>query len=182
MIFLFLMFSIALAMGLGLAWQLLRSSDAPLPPVGGVCFERNTPELRRYHVMARLCREEDLKFLSSQPSLGAIQRMLFRAKRRRILRLYLAEMRRDFMKTWSLCRTLAPFMRDRNFGTLLLEQFLAFHSLFGLLWLCAHCLSGPRLHANIDGVVKALQRMRQVARETMRATEALAHGSQVAAL
>ena len=182
MLFLFLMFSIALAMGLGLAWQLLRSSDAPLPPVGGVCFERNAPDLRRYHAMARLCREEDLKFLSSQPSLGAIQRMLFRAKRRRIVRLYLAEMRRDFMKTWSLCRTLAPFMRNRNFGTLLLEQFLAFHGLFGLLWLRAHCLSGPRLHANIDGVLKALQRMRQVANETMQATEALAHGSQVAAL
>ena len=182
MIFLFLMFSIALAMGLGLAWQLLRSSDAPLPPIGGVCFERNTPDLRRYHAMARLCREEDLKFLSSQSPLDAIQRMLFRAKRRHIMRLYLAEMRRDFMKTWSLCRTLAPFMRDRNFGTLLLGQFLAFHSLFGLLWLCAHCLSGPRLHANIDGVVKALQRMRQVARETTQATEALAHGSQVAAL
>ncbi len=182
MIILFLMFSIALAMGLGLAWQLLRSSDVPLPPVGGVCFERNTPDPRRYHAMARLCREEDLKFLSSQSPLGAIQRMLFRAKRRRIMRLYLAEMRRDFMKTWSLCRTLTPFMRDRNFGTLLLEQFLVFHGLFGLLWLCSHCLSGPRLHANIDGVVKALQRMRQVARETMQATEALAHGSQVATL
>jgi hypothetical protein len=99
------MFIITLAMGLGLAWQLLRSSDAPRRPVGGVCFERNTPDLRRYHVMARLCRAEDLKFLSPQSPLGAIQRMLFRAKRRRIMRLYLAEMRRDFMKTWPLCRT-----------------------------------------------------------------------------
>ena len=62
--------------------------------------------LDRYQPMARLMAEEDLVFLKSQPGYRAEMGERWKRERRRIFRLYLAELKADFRKLHAHAREL----------------------------------------------------------------------------
>jgi hypothetical protein len=62
--------------------------------------------LDRYQPMGRLMAEEDLVFLKSQPGYRAEMGVRWKRERRRIFRLYLAELKADFRRLHAHARQL----------------------------------------------------------------------------
>ncbi len=121
---------LVLAVGAGFAvalWRLLRfRAWHPRPEF----FDVTRPALlAAYQPLGRLFAEEDFAFLASQAGFrrGMIGRL--RRDRRRILRLYLGDLRADFQRLYTLCRTLAPYSQDPNFPALIMRQALRFYGL-----------------------------------------------------
>jgi hypothetical protein len=91
----------------GLIWVLTRMilrrrrSSATLDSDDAAGFS-----LDRYQPMARLMAEEDLVFLKSQPGYRAEMGERWKRERRRIFRLYLAELKADFRKLHAHAREL----------------------------------------------------------------------------
>lgn len=90
----------------GLLWVLTqmllrRRSAAPLDSDEPADFS-----LDRYQPMGRLMAEEDLVFLKSQPGYRAEMGVRWKRERRRIFRLYLAELKADFRRLHAQAREL----------------------------------------------------------------------------
>lgn len=60
--------------------------------------------IEKYRAMQRLLSREDFEFLSDQPGFSPRAAVRFRAKRRRILRLYLADLGRDFGNIYAVAK------------------------------------------------------------------------------
>jgi hypothetical protein len=60
--------------------------------------------IEKYRAMQRLLGGEDYEFLRNQPGFGPRVAGRFRARRRRILRLYLADLGRDFENIYALAK------------------------------------------------------------------------------
>ena len=82
-------------------WHRRRSSATPISD------ETDAFSLDRYQPMGRLMAEEDFVFLKSQPGYRAEMGVRWKRERRRIFRLYLAELKADFRRLHAHARQLA---------------------------------------------------------------------------
>jgi len=60
----------------------------------------------------------------------------------RVTRPELRQLRRGFLRAWSVCRLLAPVSEDPSFLSSLIRQFFVFHLRF--FWIYAHDLAGVK--------------------------------------
>ncbi len=118
-----------------------------------------------YRPVERLFDDRDFDLVKrSGPAKAALRR--FRGQRRRILRLYMGELRRDFLRLWRLGRYLAPLSQNPDFAALVSRQFLTFH----LLYISIHIrylLLGSAATSDLRGVVSAFESLRTAARRTL---------------
>ncbi len=85
---------------------------------------------RKYEPMRRLFARREFDFAATcENSNPAIEQQL-RKNRRRVMALYLKEIRTDFHRAWSTCRLLAPFSTDPEFGGMLAKQLGTFYTLY----------------------------------------------------
>ena len=150
--------AVAAAFGIVLR-RLYRSGPAGLSPNSE--DEILTPTrsaAESYRPLTRLFAEEDLAFLT--PFGPQMQQRLHR-QRRRVLHLYLRELRADFKRVYALCRTLAPGSSDPHFATRITQQALSFYGLFLVVEM--RCALGWFLPVRVDtaNLVNAFDRLRQ---------------------
>ena len=126
----------------------------------------------RYQPMSRLFAPEDVSWLLVQYGGGPALEKRLHLGRKRVMRLYLQQMRNDFQQFWKLARTLARMSRDPNFAHLLTQQFLKFHLLMILLNVCC-CLPGAWRMATGVRVQRLLAALNHLEVTTRRAADAL---------
>ena len=117
-----------------------------------------------YRPMTRLFAEQDFAFLTAfGPQM--LQRLL--RERRRVLRLYLSELRADFERIYALCRMLAPRSSNPHFAARITQQAFSFYGL--LLIVEMRCALGWVLPVRVDTVelVNAVDRLRQAAQASL---------------
>lgn len=123
---------------------------------------RFSPET--YRPMSRLFAGEDFTFLA-----GSAPQMVPRLRRcrRRVLRLYLRELRADFARVYAICRMLAPTSSDPHFATRITQQALSFYGL--LLIVEMRCALGWFLPVRVDTaeLVNAFDVLRQAAQASL---------------
>ena len=139
--------------------------------------------LDAYRPMARLFSKDDVEYLSSRTGASAKMQRKLRSSRRKAMLLYLGEVRRDFRLTWGICRFLAPFSQDPDFGTLLVKQLVVFYGLY--LAVSVRCLAsswgyGGALAPAIGNLVDVVASMHRAAIGALQATEGLASDSSAA--
>ena len=167
-----LMLLLGVILGVGLAaaltmWRLLRPHTAVgMPPAELEALAAGRSVLESYQPMSRLFAEEDFAFVAAHPGASRREGQQLRRRRRRILRLYLRDVRRDFERLYAFCRLLAPKSQDPGFASLITQQALAFYGLWMVLQV--RCSLGWFLHVRVDTVdlVGALDRLREAARAT----------------
>lgn len=97
--------------------------------------------LARYEPMARLLGEEDFLFLASQPGYRPEIGAKWRRERRRIFRLYLAELAHDFQRLHRDARAMVADSREESselVGVLMRQQVTFWRGMLGIelrLWL-----------------------------------------------
>lgn len=139
------------------------------------------PELKKqysgpdfYRPIERLFSEEDERFLNSRGLLTPERRKQLHRSRCKIMGLYLSQFRSDFHEAWGVCRLLAPFSDDPEFGVTLVRQLVTFYRLYSQvqlkLWL--HAYSPGDL--GISELVNSLRQIRRIAYETLSSVENLA--------
>jgi len=147
-----------------LLWRLSRRAAAP------DCFEeeRDSAELaglalEAFQPMSRLFAEEDFAFLAARDPQHPRLWKALRRHRRRVLRLFLQELRSEFQRVYEVCRHLAPASPDPSFGPLITRQAAAFYALFLLVDL--RCALGWFLPLRVDptGLLAPLGRLRGAA-------------------
>lgn len=130
-------------------WALNRRAVTRLPTIEQFdCYLDLGPE--RYNYLSRLNAPQDFAFLESVKG-GRELAPRLRRERRRILRLLLADLRRDFealMAVGSLL-SLSPTAKEDGYATLLARQSLRFYFLYFGLWVCSFWpgVLPPRLDA-----------------------------------
>ena len=152
----FLVLAVA-GIGLGL-WQMVRLSRHG---------RRTEPELaqqaplRNYGPMSRLFDGRDLQFLLSQRGWRPGMKTRLRRERREVLSLYLRQARAEFRRVWANWRAIAPSSDDPEFASVMVKQFLAFHSLYAILKL--QCLLGSYMYVRTDAgsLLAILRRLQQ---------------------
>ncbi len=118
-----------------------------------------------YRPVERLFDDRDFDLVKrSGAGKAALRR--FRSQRRRILRLYLCELRRDFLRLWRLGRYLAPLSQNPDFAALVSRQFLTFHLLYASIQI-RYLLLGSAATSDLRGVVSAFESLRTAARRTL---------------
>ena len=91
--------------------------------------------LARYEPMARLLSEDDFSFLEAQPGYRPEMGRKFRRERRRIFRLYLEELARDFHRLHAHAREVVaslPAEHSEMVGVLLRGQFRFWYEIAAL--------------------------------------------------
>ena len=169
------LFALVIGMGVCLAWWLASRARESSALPNSVTLEAEASRLERYRVMTRLFSQDDTDFMAASTDvLGPIaEQRLFKA-RRRILRLYLRELRSDFSRFWSLCRLLAPYAPDPNFGAMLVSQLFLFHTTLALVWLRTFGISFSMEHAQFSMLVDAVQDLRDSAQLAVEGAERMA--------
>ena len=100
------LFALVLVMAVGLALELLCLSRATPKLEEGSALANQTPDPKRYQVITRLlARDGRSTWMGS-----------FSSARRKLLRRHLRRTKNDFLRTWSLCRLLAPYIEDPDFA------------------------------------------------------------------
>lgn len=169
------LFAAVIAMGVCLAWWLASRARETSALPNSQTLEAEASRLERYRVMTRLFSQEDNDFIAAGANvLGpAVAERLYKT-RRRILRLYLRELRSDFSRLWSLCRLLAPYAPDPNFGAMLVSQLFLFHSTLTLVWLRTFGVSFSLEHAQFSLLIDAVQDLRNSAQSAVEGAERMA--------
>lgn len=118
---------------------------------------------RFYKPIARLFADEDFEYLAGHADLAG----RLSSSRGVAMRLYLVELRRDFVEVWNVCRLLAPISTDSRFVSRLSQQYWSFHWAYVCVY--AYCLvpSLARRPVMVDRLVSALARVRAEARELL---------------
>ena len=93
-------------------------------------LEKEISRARKYEPMARLFSKDDFAFVSANEDTAQISQQRLKKNRRKVMALYLREIRHDFHRAWSTCRLLAPFSSDPEFGSMLVRQLGLFYSLY----------------------------------------------------
>lgn len=145
-----------LAVGIVLAFELLKMSRAADRPADAVSLHRAVARLADYSPMQRLFREDDLREVQGRPELA----VELRAHRKKAMRLYLRRLRRDFMNVWSACRLLAPVSSDPDFVANLMRNLVQFHALVAVLHV--RCTLGywASIDADLTRLTESLSGMR----------------------
>jgi hypothetical protein len=124
----------ALSLGVLLARRLLQYRDihpaeeSPSTTVPQIAMER-------YRPMARLFDDQDLQFLASRPGYRREMGARLRRSRRRVFRMYLAELSADFHRLHSAARRIvadAPEQHADMVGLLLQQEITFWRVLFGI--------------------------------------------------
>ncbi len=178
LLFLFLLFVAVIALGLAL-WRLGPGSKDTEVDLRILTEVR--PACRTYDPLARLFAAEDTEFLRKQSArFGPFRRRLSR-QRRRVLSLYLGQLRAEFHEVWKICRLLAPMSNNPDFGALVTRQFLIF---YGLYWtLQIRCLAGALVPVQINAgnLVTPLQQLEQATRRVLQSLEPQAQAAALGA-
>lgn len=170
-----LLIFLALVLGIGflMAAELLRLSHSVPQCLDPDMLKKELSTTDKYQPLTRLFSRADFKFLAARNDfLPERHRQLYRS-RRRVMSLYLGEMRHDFHRTWSLCRLLAPFSKDPEFGTNLVRQLVVFYGLYISVRLRLLVGSYGYAGADIEQLVNVLRGMRLGAQEAFQTAEAL---------
>ena len=114
--------SIVLLIAVAIAWELLRLRGAAPAELDPDEIQKNLARLHVYEPMRRLLSDADFDFVARQGTLSPRWIRRFRTRRRRVIALYLKDIRRDFNRIWSVCRLLAPMNPDPDFSTKLLPR------------------------------------------------------------
>ncbi len=157
---------LVLALAIALSWTILRLGRRP-PEFrdGKLDFEFSCPR----PTIGRAFSQEDLHYLltcdQSTPQL--VKR--FRQTRRRILALFLRDLRRDFYCAWSVSRQLAPLSKDPDFAFKLFQQFVIFHGFYLRVWLRG--LVGDLGSVEVEALADVLAQLRQTAGQLVRVSQ-----------
>jgi hypothetical protein len=139
------------------------------------------PELKKqysgqdfYRPIERLFSEEDERFLANRGMLTDERRKQLHRSRCKVMKLYLRQFRGDFQEAWGVCRLLAPFSEDPDFGVTLVRQLVTFYHLYSAAQfrLLVHAYQPGDL--GVSELVNSLRQVRQVAYETLSSVENLA--------
>jgi len=139
------------------------------------------PELKKqyagpdfYKPIERLFSEEDERFLSNRGMLTPERRKQLHRSRCKVMKLYLNQFRADFHEAWGVCRLLAPFSEDPDFGVNLVRQLVTFYRLYSTvqIQLLVHAYRPGDL--GVSELVNSLRQIRRVAFETLSSVENLA--------
>ncbi len=166
--------SIVLLIAVAIAWELLRLRGAAPAELDPDEIQKNLARLHVYEPMRRLLSDADFDFVARQGTLSPRWIRRFRTRRRRVIALYLKDIRRDFNRIWSVCRLLAPMNPDPDFSTKLLQQLVVFYGYYFSVQVC--CIVGCYCYipVNAASLVGGLKGLGQLASETLGTTESLA--------
>lgn len=112
-----------------LAVELLR--PLPVAEEGLVELSQSLADGRNYEPMTRLF---DLRDVHTVNPLDRGAKRLAR-QRAVVMRLYLKQLRGDFLMAWAICRLLAPVSQESDTVIKLFRSWIKFHSLLGLVWM-----------------------------------------------
>ena len=147
-----------------IVWRLGHATDVSTPvPV----WANRMPAEETYRPMARLFAEQDLGFLRSQGGRTPGMERRFRLYRRRVLSLYLHQLRGDFRQLWSFCRQLVPISKDPLLGSVVFRQFLIFYGLYTVLRLRCFLGAFVYVHADTGDLVSSMGKLQQEARRVL---------------
>ncbi len=178
LLFLFLLFVAVIALGLAL-WRLgpgAKDTEVDLRVLTEV-----RPACRTYEPLSRLFAAEDTEFLRQRKSHSAALRRRLNRQRRRVLSLYLRQIRSEFHEVWKICRLLAPMSNNPDFGALVTKQYLTFYGLYWTLQL--RCFAGAvvPVHVNAFDLVTPLQQLEQATRRVFQSLEPAAQAAALGA-
>ena len=147
-----------------IVWRLGRANDvsAAMP-----VWANRMPAEETYRPMARLFAEQDIEFLRSQGGRTPGIERRFRLYRRRVLSLYLYQLRGDFRQLWSFCRQLMPISKDPLLGSVVFRQFLIFYGLYTMLRLRCFLGAFVYVHADTGDLVSSMGKLEQEARRVL---------------
>ncbi len=111
-----------------LALELLRPQATATDDLSGL--SQSLAEGRDFEPMLRLFEDRDFETVADLPG----GRKKLTRVRGQIARMYLRELRGDFLRAWAICRLLAPISEDADPVIKLFRQWLSFHQLFALVW------------------------------------------------
>jgi hypothetical protein len=116
-----------------------------------------------YEPVTRLMGDADFDFLAEHADLA----VRLRTARGEAMRLYLRQIRREFLDVWNVCRLLAPISPDPGFATRLSRQYWSFH--FAYVSVYAQCMLPAMMPRTVaaDRLVAALGGIRDQARELL---------------
>lgn len=139
------------------------------------------PELKKqysgqdfYRPIERLFSNEDERFLASRGILTPERRKQLHRSRCKVMRLYLGQFRSDFHEAWGVCRLLAPFSDDPDFGLNLCKQLATFYKLYTQAHVRLLVYAYHPGDLGITDLVNSLRQVRMVAFETLSSVENLA--------
>jgi hypothetical protein len=127
-----------------------------------------------YRPIERAFSEDDMRFLNSRGALTSEARKQLLRSRSQIMRLYMRQFRSDFYEAWGVCRLLAPFSDDPNFGVNLVKQMVTFYRLYSVVQFRLLVYGYRPADMALTQLVEQLRRVRQVAYETLASVEDLA--------
>ena len=163
-------------MGGSTVWLLLRRhQQTPNLLADSQAFAAQAAGLYRYRVMSRLLAQQDADFVCRPGAFGEENRDWFLSRRRRIMRTYLRELRQDFGRMLSMCRYLAPYIEDPNFGTVLLQQSVSFYCAYALLILRLSSNRTSQVRLDTDQLVAALRGLRKGVGRALQSTDGLSY-------
>ena len=169
MITLWLTLGCIAVISLGLIIRRLGSTDAADAPMPA--WANQTVAEETYRPMARLFAHQDREFLRSQRGRTSSMERRLRLYRRRVLSLYLRQLRSDFHQLWRFCRHLVPISKDPLLGSVVFRQFLIFYGLYTVLRL--RCLLGAFVYVRADTVdlVSSVGKLQQEALRVLAAQD-----------
>ena len=149
-----------LAAGLGLVSRLAGHSikDHPLDLQA---LAGQIPAEDAYRPMARLFAQADLEFLRNQPGRKAGMERRLTLQRRRVLSIYLRQIRGDFHQMWNYCRLLIPISKHQAFGAKMAQQVVVFYGVYALPRI--QCFLSALVYIRADAVdlLSSFGRLRQ---------------------
>ena len=162
-----LILGLALLSGVAVGWELVQlGRHAP-----EVDLHTRATRVREesYSPMGRLFAPQDLTLVAHRRDLA--DKLL--KDRRRAMRLFLAQLREDYCRTWTICRLLTPVSNDPNFTYLLVRQAVVFHLLYILAY--ARCGWGFRAPVEVDfgSLVDSFIQLNRQAAQLLRAPDQL---------
>ncbi len=126
-------------------------------------------ERRDYVPVDRLFEQSDFEMLAERPILAK----RLRRRRRRVTRLALRQLRRDFLNAWALCRILSPISPDPGLAVRLAGHWLTFHSIYGAVMLHTSLGMTPQAAADPSQLIQAVRALQSGAAELIHAQQKL---------
>jgi hypothetical protein len=116
-----------------------------------------------FQPIARLIADADFEYLSGHDDLAS----RLTKSRGTVMRLYLVELRREFLEVWHVCRLLAPISPDPHFVSRLSRQYWSFHWTYATVFVFCLAPALTRKPAAVERLVSALSQVRAEARELL---------------
>ncbi len=159
MTFIVLILLFTLGFGIVLAAELLRSRGGE-PPESALAM--SVDRAVSFEPLERLVDKERSALLDSNPELARKHG----ANRRKVLRVYLHELRTEYLRAFEVCRLLAPVSKDPHFISTLFRSYALFHLSYGGLWI--RCATGVAINpGRILDLRQPLEQMRRQAIELL---------------